>query len=348
MGHPTLRIQLLRKFWIHLSSDEMFGIMSPDKIQRAGLSLSDVRRLELSNIHKIERQINDLRRGYATLDEAGNITPTSTSAEAQGVAFSSIIEFSSGIANSAASLPGLAEMLKNAHQRDELEALGRLLRLQKVYLLAERIILSSNLDLLDKQVLDARWFSRWRIEVSEIPNGPLQQMWARVLVGELIQPGTHSLRVLAWLGGMSLDDAEAVGRLASIVLGDFVHCGAAKTLSTQYPVEFFARLEQLGILMPAAGAQSFKELHFVAEEAGGDSCRLPIGDCEAVLRSTVARTQFVVPAYILTFLGREVVSLFTVQADATYLNLVSDDFRSNSIQVDIVPRESVFLRRKVS
>ena len=53
-----------------------------------------------------------------------------------------------------------------------MEALGRLLRLQKVYLLTERIILGMNPGELDKGTLGPRWFSRWRINVSERFNGP--------------------------------------------------------------------------------------------------------------------------------------------------------------------------------
>ena len=189
MSSPALRVQLLRKLWVHLTPKEMFGIMSPDRIQRLGLSLGEVRRQELSNIHNVERQLNELRRGYSELDSEGRMLKSATSADVRDVAFSSIIEFSSDVQAVAEKTPTIAEMLQNARVSSDMEALGRMLRLQKVYLLTERIILGMNPAELDKGTLDPRWFSRWRINVSEIPNGPMQQMWARILVKELIRPG---------------------------------------------------------------------------------------------------------------------------------------------------------------
>ena len=48
-----------------------------------------------SNIHNVERQLNELRRGYSELDAEGRVTRSAAAAEVRDVAFSSIIEFSS-------------------------------------------------------------------------------------------------------------------------------------------------------------------------------------------------------------------------------------------------------------
>lgn len=346
VSNPALRVQLLRKLWVHLTPKEMFGIMSPDRIQKLGLSLGEVRRQELSNIHTVERQLNELRRGYSELDSEGRIVKSANSAEVRDVAFSSIIEFSSESPGVAEKTPTLFEMLQNARQSSDLESLGRLLRLQKVYLLTERIILSMNPADLDKGTLDPRWFSRWRINVSEIPNGPMQQMWARILVKELIRPGTHSLRALDLLACMTLEDAEMLNKLMGLTLDDFVYRSAVQALHEQYDPEMLEKLEELGVIRGVFGKVYSKVLRSISDSRF--HCVLCIGDKQLTLTSDADRTELSIPAYLLTNLGKEIISLFSAAAETTYLDLVVSDLHARGLKVAISDADHNEYGRKVS
>lgn len=346
MSSPALRVQLLRKLWVHLTPKEMFGIMSPDRIQRLGLSLGEVRRQELSNIHNVERQLNELRRGYSELDSEGRMLKSATSADVRDVAFSSIIEFSSDVQAVAEKTPTIAEMLQNARVSSDMEALGRMLRLQKVYLLTERIILGMNPAELDKGTLDPRWFSRWRINVSEIPNGPMQQMWARILVKELIRPGSHSLRALDLLALMTLEDAEMLNTLTGLTLDDFVYRSAVQALHEQHEPEMFETLEDIGILRGVFGKVCSRVLRSASNQRF--ECTLTLGDKQLMLVSDSDRNELSIPAYVLTSLGKEIISLFSAAAEKDYLELVVSDLQARGMKVSVSDADSQNYGRKVS
>lgn len=346
MSNPALKVQLLRKLWVHLTPKEMFGIMSPDRIQRLGLSLGEVRRQELSNIHNVERQLNELRRGYAELDGEGRLIKSAGAAEVRDVAFSSIIEFASEAPGAADKTPTIADMLQNARVFSDMEALGRLLRLQKVYLLTERIILGMNPTELDKGTLDPRWFSRWRINVSEIPNGPMQQMWARILVKELIRPGTHSLRALDLLSMMTLEDAEMLNRLTGLTLDDFVYRSAVQALFEQYDPEMFEKLEELGIIRGVFGKVYSKVLRSSVDSRF--QCALTVADKQVTIVAESDRHELSIPAYLLTNLGRELISLFSAVVEQEYLSLVINDLQARGMKVSVTDVVSQDYSRKVS
>lgn len=346
MSSPALRVQLLRKLWVHLTPKEMFGIMSPDRIQRLGLSLGEVRRQELSNIHNVERQLNELRRGYSELDSEGRMLKSATSADVRDVAFSSIIEFSSDVQAVAEKTPTIAEMLQNARVSSDMEALGRMLRLQKVYLLTERIILGMHPAELDKGTLDPRWFSRWRINVSEIPNGPMQQMWARILVKELIRPGSHSLRALNLLALMTLEDAEMLNTLTGLTLDDFVYRSAVQALHEQHESEMFETLEDIGILRGVFGKVCSRVLRSASSQRF--ECTLTLGDKQLTLVSDSDRNELSIPAYVLTSLGKEIISLFSAAAEKDYLELVVSDLQARGMKVSVSDADSQDYGRKVS
>ncbi|MBQ3558040.1 MAG: DUF2806 domain-containing protein [Agathobacter sp.] len=60
----------------------------------------------------------------------------------------------------------------------------------------------------EKQYYDFDWFLRFFESAGNISNGDMQELWARVLNGEMKQKGTFSLRTLEILKNMSADEAK--------------------------------------------------------------------------------------------------------------------------------------------
>lgn len=344
MGNPLLRVQLLRKLWVHLTPLEMFGLTPPDRVQRSGLTLGDVRRRELANLLGIERQLHELRRGHASLDSAGRIVKTAEIRDIREVKFSSIIEGPEDLEVQSESLPDLVKLLDNALEISRFESLERLLRLQKLYLLTERIILSLEIEEIDKGALDRRWFNRWKLNACEISNGALQQLWARILVRELCNPGSTSLRALEYLAFFTLEDAENLNRLGSWTFGDFVYRSALQALPDHFDSELFDRLEELGIVRGVFGKVLSKALH--SERDDLFQYRLTVADRCLTITSTQPRSELHVPAYMITHLGRELLSLVAPPVDQSYLELVVQDLhaRGMSIQVTEIPQDRSILQ----
>ncbi len=333
MGNPLLRIQLLRKLWVHLTPLEMFGLTSPDRVQRSGQGLGDVRRRELANLLNIERQLHELRRGHAALDTAGRIVKTAEIRDIKEVKFSSIIEGTDEQEVRNEVLPDLIKLLDVAAEINRFEALERLLRLQKLYLLTERIILGLDIDDVDKGAIDRRWFNRWKLNACEISNGALQQLWARILVRELSNPGSTSLKALEYLAFFTLEDAENLNRLASWACGDFVYRSALQALPDHFDSELFERLEEQGIVRGVLGKVLSRSL--VSEIDDGFRCRLIIADRCITITSTQPRNELHVPAYMITHVGRELLSLVAPPVDQAYLELVVQDLQARGMSLQV-------------
>ncbi len=344
MSNPLLRIQLLRKLWVHLTPMEMFGLASPDRVQRSGQALGDVRRRELSNLLGIERQLHELRRGHAAMDNAGRIVKTAEIRDIKEVKFSPIIEGTEEQEVCNEVLPDLLKLLDVGVEIDRLNVLERLLRLQKLYLLTERIILGLDIDDIDKGAIDRRWFNRWKLNACEISNGALQQLWARILVRELSNPGSTSLKALEYLAFFSLEDAENLNRLGSWSCGDFVYRSALQALPDHYDSELFDRLEEQGIVRGVFGKVLSKAL--ISEVDEGFRYRMMIANRSVMIMSAQPRNELHVPAYMITHVGRELLSLVAPPVDQAYLELVVQDLhaRGMSIQVTEIAQDRAVLQ----
>ncbi|MBA53110.1 MAG: hypothetical protein CMK89_01530 [Pseudomonadales bacterium] len=311
----------------------MFGLSSPDKIQRAGQTLGEVRRKELSHILNVERQLHELRRGHASLDPSGKIIRSAEIRDIREVKFASIIENSGEVEVEQQALPDIAKMMDNAVEVNRYDALERLLRLQKLVLLTERIILGLELSEIDKGALDRRWLNRWKLNAGESSNGALQQLWARILVRELINPGTTSLRALEHLSCFSLEDAEGLTKLGSWVCGDFIYRSALQALPREFDMDLFERLEEQNILRGVHGKVLSKTLlsqsesHFMHE--------LVLADRLVRIESSQPRPELHVPAYMITRVGRELISLVSVSADSAYLEAMVQDLHARGMSVSI-------------
>lgn len=333
MSNPVLRIQLLRKLWVHLSAKEMHGLTPPDQVHKSGRALGDVRRRELTHLLNTEKQLHELRRGYTRLDSEGRLHKNSDYEAIHNVAISSIIEHDEPVRDMDAPLPEIGEMIDNAIDLSRFDALERSLRLQKLYLLTERIILGLDITEIDKGPLDRRWFHRWKVNACEISNGALQQLWARILVRELRNPGSCSLRALEFLSASGLEDAENLNRLASWALGDFVYRTAIQALPDHYDSELFERLEEQGILRGVYGKVLSKVLR--TDMDTGFRCVLLIADRKLSITSNQSRTELHVPAYMLTSVGRELLTLVAPPVDEEYLEFVVQDLQARGMSVNV-------------
>ncbi|TAE29589.1 MAG: DUF2806 domain-containing protein [Cytophagales bacterium] len=81
------------------------------------------------------------------------------------------------------------------------------------------------------QPVSKDWRNRFFDKVQDISDSDMQELWAKILAGEIAKPNSSSLRMLDILGNISLQEAETFARLCSMAsskavvyklkLGDF-------------------------------------------------------------------------------------------------------------------------------
>ncbi|KGJ89798.1 TIGR03899 family protein [Colwellia psychrerythraea] len=70
------------------------------------------------------------------------------------------------------------------------------------------------------QRTDLDWFSRYIALSEEVSNATMQDLWAKILAGELTKPGTFSFKALQVFRDMSIYDAKLLAKACSLAIKD--------------------------------------------------------------------------------------------------------------------------------
>lgn len=70
------------------------------------------------------------------------------------------------------------------------------------------------------QKTDLDWFSRYIGLSEEVSNPTMQDLWAKILAGELTQPGSYSYKSLQVFRDMSIYDAKLLAKACSLAVKD--------------------------------------------------------------------------------------------------------------------------------
>jgi uncharacterized repeat protein (TIGR03899 family) len=70
------------------------------------------------------------------------------------------------------------------------------------------------------QRTDNDWFSRYIALSEEVSNPTMQDLWAKILAGELLKPGSFSFKALQIFRDMSIYDAKLLAKACSLAVKD--------------------------------------------------------------------------------------------------------------------------------
>ena len=72
---------------------------------------------------------------------------------------------------------------------------------------------------IDKRT-DLDWFNRFITLAEDVSNNTMQDLWAKILAGELARPNTYSLKALKVFRDMSIADAKLLAKACSLAVKD--------------------------------------------------------------------------------------------------------------------------------
>ncbi|TVL67081.1 membrane-fusion protein [Brachyspira hyodysenteriae] len=119
-------------------------------------------------------------------------------------------------------------------------------------------ILKDEEDVSDKPV-DKDWFTRYFNIVQDISNEDIQDLWAKLLAGEIKQPGSFSYRTLETLKNMTTDEAELFTKVAKLLFHICYkyNCLFKKfDLLSKYDIDYIdvVKLVEIGLIVPVEHA----------------------------------------------------------------------------------------------
>ena len=192
----------------------------------------------------------------------------------------------------------------------------------------------------DRRV-DEDWLLRWRDSASTVSAAELQDLWGRVLAGEVKSPGTFSLRTLEFLKNLSKEEARRIATLAPFVVDNaFVFKGDSSLLESEgITLSFLLSLQDLGIIAPGATGPSTLTL----KSASPNEFMLGLVAYTRVLVVTHQdpHKDIRLDAYRLTSLGQEVLKLGAFAPHDAYIRHLGQTIRDRDFKVLLARHQQV-------
>jgi len=171
----------------------------------------------------------------------------------------------------------------------------------------------------DDAAVDPDWVSRLFASVQDVSNEDMQTLWSRVLAGEVVQPGSFSLRTLEVLRNLSPDEASSFAKLAALSTEPE---GAIPSPGNVLTTVGGWRAADVFGLQDAQLVDSEPRQLSVTADANEPNMVLSFHTHLAVIPKLKADDEIVMPALRLSSAGRELAQIAAVETNVDYVRAV--------------------------
>lgn len=177
------------------------------------------------------------------------------------------------------------------------------------------------------------WIARFFACAQDINSEQMQDLWGRILSGEIKKPGSYSLRALDLIRNISSSDAELferVGKFAIRSSGNaFVSISDKKWLASERGIKASDHflLAELGIMYPT----DLQIQTFMSDS--DEQTFFENADHILLVRRGQIKSQINVPVWKFTSIGFEMLQLLPEQIDEDYIDKIAEIFTSKQGEV---------------
>ena len=227
----------------------------------------------------------------------------------------------------------VAETLTHERTAREIE---KEVNVGKAVLFAEEE-LKDSAEKVPQQRVESDWVTRWRESAGTVSVEQLQQLWGRLLAGEIKSPGTFSLRTLEFVRNLSTEEAERISHLSTFVVSDAwipyitLEQLASEGITTGYLLE----MAELGVINPASLGISPLEQNFTSQDPRKHTTHLWSHNKCLLISHEDTTKAFTLPAVMLTTVGRQVMRLGSFKTNQRYLEKIGLHIAGKGFEVSI-------------
>lgn len=146
----------------------------------------------------------------------------------------------------------------------------------------------------------------------------MRKLWAKLLAGEIKQPGAHSVRTLDVLRNLTREEARLLERVAAYVNGDAIYkLGSLGTTAEDARLTFSDVLSLVDAGLLNAGT------NIERKHAAGAASHLVFSD---VVLQLLGTTPLGLPIFKLTPAGTDMARLLAIPADQLYVRELAQVF----------------------
>lgn len=316
--------RLVIKLWETLAEKGVGSLLSPWQIGREGKARNNLRREELLMLAQAEVDTADIRSGRKCLEMNGNL----------GLLKNMLSTDSPPVLHTFERIEPTISFQSLAHvsvRSAATEEARREINASKAVIYAEEV-LSNDPQIPPDRSIDDDWLFTWRDYVGGVSTEDLQQLWGKVLAGEVKSPGSYSLRTLEFLRGLSKVEAEQISNLAGFVIEGRIirslnlndHGVTFNLLLEMQELGLLSGVEALGLTTQFKSGVS--ERFFRVLRSNGKVLVVEHDDPSKVLTLEV---------YTLTGVGSQLVGLGSFPANLDYLRLVGQEIIKQGFTVQL-------------
>jgi Protein of unknown function (DUF2806) len=318
--------RLLSKIWKTVADNGVGGLVSPWQIKRVGKARAEARRATILMLAQTQRDAADIAAGRKSLDEKGKVidaTPSLPSEAGQEAAPTAL---------PTETVP-LLEHLREIGTRREID---RAVNTAAIISMAEEEAESLGDVPVSDIPVDPDWFARWRVNAEDVRDEQMQRLWARILAGEVKEPGSYSLHTIDFIRRLSKDDAALIEKLARFITGrTLIKSEALNQLLDSKGLSFQSLLElqDLGVLSGVEAIGLQQRLSSERRDSFFNAVRFR--DKALVVSGDDSQKVLALQMYSVTKVGQQVVSLGKFAADIDYVLQVAKEITGQGFKVAI-------------
>ncbi len=309
------------------------GLAKPMQIKREGRALTEVRRHEMLADAQTRVDVERILSGEAALGDGGKLLLSHAGkANERNEPYLSFqpSEPSSG---------GTRILTEFAADRETAVAMRKLLNLRKTVVLAEEEM-TQNTGREQENVCSAEankssveedWLERWREGAESVSAEAMQRLWARALAGEIISPGSYSLRSLNFLRTLGRNEAGLIAEFGAYVLSGVYVFSESTTFKTAFSFDKQLELQAMGIISGVESVGLTRSANLTPNDGKykhgiihAGSAIIAVSDTEKIIR---------IPCLSVTTLGREILKLGKFEGNDDYVRDLVDFLKPHCSEI---------------
>jgi len=226
-----------------------------------------------------------------------------------------------------------AKLISIANSSSDADAARRVLNIlsiaQKAKDDAEQV--STNEEISEQHV-DPDWFVKWRLGAQEVSNDEIQQIWARILAGEIKQPGTYDLRTLQFMSQMSRKDAEFIQHMAQFRTRNAIYKPENIEDNPFFKFSDILRLNELGLVV--SGVDGLGLSTTFTTSSPDKFVTVIVGNVLALLIEHPEKNKkLVLPTYVVSNVFQQLADLSRVSIDRVYMEHIGHQIKKQGFSV---------------
>jgi hypothetical protein len=302
--------KLLLRLWETIAEKGIGSLLRPWQIRREGRAQIDLRREELLMLAQTERDAEDIRSGRKRLPATADGTIEATLAGVTPVDVQTLARAISG------------QLIADTLRREVHVAKA---------LMAAEADLENDPQAPPPRTVDEDWLLRWRDYAGAVSSEELQNLWGRLLAGEVKSPGQFSLRTLEFLKNLSSQEATEIARLSPFVIADFIVRDDTLLDPEGITFGYLLRLQQLGVV---SGVEAISLLITLKSVMPDRFVRALVSHGNAlVVMAEDPSKEIKLPVYQVTLVGHQLLRLGTFESNERYLRAVGEKVRAQGFEV---------------